>query len=143
MRSFYNGQFLDESQLKLPVQDLSIQRGYGLFEFFRTENFVPVFLNDHLDRLYGSARALFLDLPYPRNELKEIIDALIRMNNIPRSGIRINLTGGISTDGYNRGVPEFFITQRLLDIPRKLNTSPYALISYPYQRPLAHVKSID
>ena len=48
---FINGQFVDEENASLRLNDLSIQRGYAAFDFFRTRNYIPLFLDDYLQRL--------------------------------------------------------------------------------------------
>ena len=50
MIAFVNSQFLEEEKATLQVSDLSIQRGYAAFDFFRTKNYIPLFLDDYLDR---------------------------------------------------------------------------------------------
>ena len=50
-----NGEFILQSEAKLLISDLSVQRGYGIFDFLKTLDYQPVFLDDHLDRFYFSA----------------------------------------------------------------------------------------
>src|SRR5436309_2624135 len=98
---FINDQFIPEEKAVIHYRDLSIQRGYGVFDFFKVAGGQPVFLNDHLERFYYSAKQMRLVVPYSQNELSEIISGLIRNNNISDSGIKLTLTGGYSEDGYH------------------------------------------
>ena len=77
MWAFINNQFVTAEQAVLPVSDLAIQRGYGVFDFFRTVDKVPLFIDHHLDRLQHSASVLRLQLPFSKDELKSIVHELI------------------------------------------------------------------
>ena len=82
MWAFINNQFVKAEEAVLPVSDLAIQRGYGVFDFFRTAEHVPLFIDHHLDRLQHSASVLRLQLPYNNDELKNIVRELIRKNSL-------------------------------------------------------------
>src|SRR4051812_22459269 len=105
MIAFLNDHFLEEEQASVGVADLSIQRGFGIFDFFRTANYVPLFLDDYIERFFNSARQLRLKMPYNREDLKAIIFQLLDKNRIAASGIKIILTGGYSADGFEPGAP--------------------------------------
>lgn len=141
---FVQNNFLEAAEASLSISDLSINRGYGVFDFVRTHNSIPVFINDHLDRFYASADAMHLQVPYSRAKLLEIIQSLQEKNNLPSSGIRITLTGGESADGYSLEKPTLFITQQPLELPseEKFHTG-LKMITYQHQRQLPYIKTID
>lgn len=139
---FINDSFIAEENASLLVSDLAIQRGYGVFDFFRTINNKPVHLDDHLDRFFFSASKMRLPIGKTREQLKEIISELMQKNNIPDSGIRITLTGGYSSDGYSLSKPNLIISQKPLIINDDI-VSTIKLVSYAHQRQLPDVKSID
>ena len=62
MAVFLNDQFLENKDASLNIMDLSIQRGYAAFDYLRTVNGKPLFIEDHLDRFYASAQAMRLPL---------------------------------------------------------------------------------
>jgi D-alanine transaminase/branched-chain amino acid aminotransferase len=138
-----NNEIIPADKAFLRVNDLAIQRGYGIFDFFKTLNNKPIFLEDHLDRFYQSASILQLPVHYPREELKDLLQQLMAHNNIPDSGIRITLTGGYSADGYTLSTPNLIITQQALPDNRALQTTGIHLATYPHQRQLPAAKSID
>ncbi len=124
------------------MNDLAIQRGYGVFDFFRTINSQFVFLNDHLDRFFYSAERMRLPFGKTREELKEILSELSEQNKLSRSGIRVTLTGGYSSDGYSVATPNLIITQKKLQVSD--DDSPgIKLVTYEHQRQLPDVKTID
>jgi branched-chain amino acid aminotransferase len=141
---YLQNEFVDATKAVLPVTDLSINRGYGVFDFIRTQNHQPVFLQDHINRFYASADAMHLIVPEAKEKLIEIINLLCEKNKIPSSGIRITLTGGESADGYSLTNPNLIITQQPLELPpsEKFNAG-LKLITHQHQRQLSHVKTID
>jgi branched-chain amino acid aminotransferase len=143
MYTFVNNTFLPSAEAALSVNDLAIQRGYGIFDFLKTVDGSPIFLNDHLDRFYHSADRMRLAVGKTREELRAIIAELQRLNDFPDSGIRITLTGGISSDSISLGQPSLVMTQHSMPPPGKECVPPVRLISYPHQRQLPDVKTID
>lgn len=144
MIAFVNNQFIEEEKATLGITDLSIQRGYGIFDFFRTSNFVPLFLDNYLDRLYRSAKILRLQIAYSTDEIKTIISEMIRQNKIPDAGIKIILTGGYSPDGYQLSSPNFIIIQQPVQLPDQQKFDEgLKVILHEYMRELPQAKSIN
>jgi len=133
-----------EEKAVLHISDLSIQRGYGIFDFFKVLNGIPVFLDEHLERLYSSAKEMRLRIDYSQDELKNIIFELLHKNNSGDTGVRITLTGGYSTDGYLLSKPNLILSLRAF-IPQTKEQfeKGIKLITYEHQRQLPHVKTID
>lgn len=138
-----NDDFVLKEDAKILISDLSVQRGYGVFDFFKTIHGEPVFLDDHLDRLYASAAEMYLTVPFNRDGLKEIIRQLMNKNDLPDSGIRITLTGGYSEDGYTLGKPNLVITQSAFTFDKTGFDKGTRLVTFEHQRQLPHVKTID
>ncbi len=142
--TFLNDQFVPEEKAFLHFRDLSIQRGYGVFDFFKVLNSTPVFLEDHLNRFYFSAEQIRLNIEYAKDELKKIIFELLQKNNADDTGMRITLTGGYSADGYQLSKPNLIVSQHSFSTPAKEQFEKgIKLVSYEHQRQLPHVKSID
>lgn len=141
--SIINDDFVLHKEAKILISDLSINRGYGIFDFFRTVNNTPLFLEDHLDRFFYSASQLNLKVGKDRNQIKKLIHQLIERNNIPESGIRITLTGGYSEDGYTLANPNLLIAQTPFTFNKENFNKGIRLITHNYQRQLPQVKTID
>ena len=142
--AFINDDFISETSAGIHISDLSIQRGYGVFDFFKLEGNTPVFLEEHLGRFYHSARHMHLNIGKTEAELKAIIAALIQRNDMPGSGIRITLTGGYSTDGYQLARPNLILSQNHFQSPSgEQFAKGIKLITYEHRRQLPEVKSID
>ena len=141
---YINNQFLPATDGSLPVSDLSIQRGYALFDYLKVVNGIPLYVDDHLDRLFHSAEQLHLPIIHTREALKDIIRQLMQHNHQPHSGIRITLTGGNSPDGYSIAAPNLIISQSPLQLPTpEAVERGIKLMTYPHQRQLPHVKTTD
>jgi branched-chain amino acid aminotransferase len=141
---FLQNGFTEEEKASLSFKDLSFQRAYGIFDFFRLLGNQPLFLEDHLDRFFFSAENMHLPVPLNREEIKTAITELIKKNNQPNSGIRLSLTGGNAEDGFNISNPEFLLSQHSFTPPSDEQVQKgIRLISYPFQRQLPHVKTID
>jgi len=144
MIAFVNNEFLEEDKATLRVSDLSIQRGYAAFDFFRTKNYIPLFLDDYLDRFLNSVSLLYLEPIQTREELKSIIHELIKKNKMPESGIRMILTGGYSPDSFEPVQPNLIITQQKIQFPASEKfESGLKIITHEYQRDLPEAKSIN
>lgn len=140
---FMNDRFVPEDQAALPVNDLGVQRGYGIFDFLRVSNGIPLFIDDHLDRFYHSAREMRLPVRQTKEELKGIFSALLQKNNLPDAGVRILLTGGNSPDGYQVAAPNLVIIQQPLLPPSSSLSQACKLVTYQHQRQMPHIKTTD
>lgn len=138
-----NSAFIPADKAFVLISDLAVQRGYGIFDFFKTINGRPIFLDDHLDRFYHSANQMHLAVRPNRDELKTLLFELMSRNKLPDSGVRITLTGGYSPDGYELVTPNMIIMQQPLKINKEINKQGIKLITYPHQRQMPQVKTID
>ena len=144
MAVFFNDSFLENEEALLHVSDISMQRGYAVFDFFRTVNSVPLFMTDHLDRFFNSAAALHLPMRKSREELSAIVQELIKKSALPETGIRLLLTGGYSSDSYHPAEPNLLITCNPVKTATPADFEKgYAVITYEHLRELPHVKSIN
>ena len=128
----------------VPVTDLLVQRGYGIFDFLRVADNKPLFLEDHLERFFNSALVMHLKIKETKEEIKKIVADLIEKNNMPFSGFRMLVSGGDAADGYTITAPRLIILQQVLAAPDgQLSSKGIHLVSYPFQRQLSEVKTTD
>ena len=102
MSKYYcvNGKIVLAKNAKLQVTDLGLVRGYGIFDFLKVEQGIPLFIEDHMNRFLNSAREMNLNLKHSVEELKKMVMKLIAKNEFKNGGMKIILTGGYSEDGY-------------------------------------------
>ena len=95
---YIDGSFVPAEQAVIPVDDLAVLRGFGVFDLVRTYNGKPFFLKEHIERLHHSAAEIGLHVPWSHSELNTIVLDTLAKNNYPESNIRIVVTGGSSPD---------------------------------------------
>jgi branched-chain amino acid aminotransferase len=95
---YVNGKFVPAGEAALPLNDLGIVRGYGVFDLLRTYSGVPFRLREHVQRLEYSAAQIGLELPWSTEELEKIAMATFQRNSLPDASIRIIVTGGPSSN---------------------------------------------
>jgi branched-chain amino acid aminotransferase len=142
MFAFINDAFVPAADASIPVSDLAVSRGYGVFDYFKVLAGKPVFLNEHLNRLFFSAHEMRLSPAYSKKALEKIIFTFIEKNETVDAGIRITITGG-SGDGYTIGKPRLIITQHSLVWPPPAIETGIRLSTFEHQRQLPHIKTID
>ena len=97
---YINGQYVKEEDAKISILDLAILRGFGVFDYLRTYGGRPFHLRDHLLRLQYSTEHIGLKTPNSLDEIEEIIHTVLQLSNLSEAGIKILVTGGISTDQF-------------------------------------------
>jgi len=138
-----NDSLIPSDEANLNIADLAVQRGYGIFDFFKTIDGKPVFLEDHLDRLFRSAVLMRLELKQSRDEVRKRIIRLIESNGLNDSGIKVILTGGFSPDGFNIAEPNLIISQQGFQIPRTMSEKGISILTHEYQRQFSNAKTLD
>ena len=141
---FADGEIIPSQDARLHPADLAVIRGYGIFDFFRTQAYQPVFLEDYLDRFIGSAAKTYLPLAYSREELRAIIAELIQKNNMEQGGIRMVLTGGVSEDHFSPATGKLFMFGEELSFPSEEKyQNGVKLISLEHVRAIADIKTTN
>ncbi len=143
MYVYLNDQFVESEKATLHINDLAIQRGYGIFDFFRVRDHVLLYVDDHLDRFLHSASIMRLSAPGTKEELLSILNKLLRKNNLPDSGIRMILTGGYSPDAYQTVTPNFIIMQSPLVMADSSVPKSISIITHEFVRDIPEAKTIN
>ncbi|TNE56379.1 MAG: amino acid aminotransferase [Bacteroidetes bacterium] len=144
MTVYLNDRFVDEKDAKLAVSDLAIQRGYGVFDFFRTVVGRPLFLSDHLERFYHSAMAMGLSVEQEPAAMEALLLELLERSGLREAGVRLTLTGGYSADGFNIGTPNLILSCKPLHAAGEADFNRgIRIMSYAHQRELPQVKTIN
>jgi branched-chain amino acid aminotransferase len=98
---WFNGAWKAADEVHVSVKDIGFLRGYGIFDFFRIVDGIPVFLSDHLDRFIQSAQLMGLSLTYSKAELSACIYELAKMSSDSCLGVKMVLSGGESVNGFD------------------------------------------
>ncbi len=87
---YYNGAFLPQDKIALPIENLGFTRGFGAFELLRTYDRTPFYLQEHLARFLFSIDSLYL--PQPQVDLEGVIRNLFILNPEGELVIRLYYT---------------------------------------------------
>ena len=98
---YIDGKFLPESEAKISVFDHGLLYGDGIFEGIRFYNGRVFRLEEHLDRLWDSARSICLEIPMTLAEMTEALLETIRRNDLREGYIRLIVTRGVGNLGLN------------------------------------------
>ncbi|QDA60574.1 aminotransferase class IV [Hymenobacter jejuensis] len=142
--AYVRGEIVPLDRAFLHVSDLAIQRGYGVFDFFKVVDGQPLFLEQHLDRFEASAQQMELAVPLSRAALESAIRELITRHDLPVSGVKVLLTGGYSTDGYTPAEANLVMLQQPFAFPTPAQVAQgISIISHDYVREMPPVKTIN
>lgn len=140
---FINGEFLPRDQALIPVYDLGLLRGYGVFDFFRVLDATPVFAEDHILRLQHSLHVVGLQADVQDEQWLKWFNEMITINKADRAGYRVVVTGGFSEDGYS--IPErnniFMMLHHLPPVDQIQYTEGVSLLTSSYQREIPSAKT--
>ena len=107
---YLNGDFVSNEEAKVSVFDHGLLYGDGVFEGIRFYNGRVFKLDEHLQRLYDSAKAIRMEIPLKTDEFEEAILETIRRNNLRDGYIRAVVTRGPGDLGLDPDkCPEPFI----------------------------------
>lgn len=141
---FAKDQIIHSEKAALHPMDIGLIRGYGIFDFFRTSNYVPLFLGDYLDRFTSSATKTRLVLNHSKEELASIINELIEKNDLKSGGIRMLLTGGVSQNHFSPVAGSLFIFCEDLDFPSvEKYENGVKLLSAEHVRAISDIKTTN
>ena len=101
MKIYIDGEFYDKENAKISVFDHGLLYGDGVFEGIRFYNGRVFRLDEHIDRLFDSARAIALNIGMDKSAVIEATLETIRQNNLQDGYIRLVVTRGVGDLGLN------------------------------------------
>ncbi|MBI5413432.1 aminotransferase class IV [Candidatus Peregrinibacteria bacterium] len=132
---YLNGKFVEARDAKIPAFDPGFLYGDGIFETLRTYNGQIWQMEEHLERLYESARMRGWKLVWKPKTMAELIEKTLKKNNYPESRIRVTITPGLKQ-------PTLFIWVQPLDkIPASAYSCGVSAITFPLERVFPQMKT--
>jgi branched-chain amino acid aminotransferase len=102
MKKIYlDGLIVDEADAKVSVFDHGLLYGDGVFEGIRFYNHRVFRLEEHIRRLYDSAKSILLTIPLTPQEMIAATCATIRANGLVDGYIRLVITRGVGPMGLS------------------------------------------
>lgn len=96
-----DGKIVEEAEARISVFDHGLLYGDGIFEGIRFYEGRVFRLEDHVDRLFASAKCLLLDLPLSHAGICQAVLETIRANGLNDGYVRLVVTRGIGDLGLN------------------------------------------
>jgi len=94
MKIYLDGEFVDKDEAKISVFDHGLLYGDGIFEGIRVYGKCVYRLEEHLERLWYSAKDILLEIPMTPEEMAEAVCESCRQNEIEDGYIRLLVTRG-------------------------------------------------
>lgn len=91
---YVDGRFVPREEAVVSVYDHGFLYGDGVFEGIRVYSGRVFKLDEHIRRLYDSAKAILLDIPMPPEEMKGVIVEAVRRNGMHDAYVRPIVTRG-------------------------------------------------
>jgi branched-chain amino acid aminotransferase len=152
MKIWLDGNLVDESEAKVSVFDHGLLYGDGVFEGIRFYNGRVFRLEEHIRRLFDSARAIILDLPWTQEEICNYTCETIAANGLKDGYVRLVVTRGPGELGLNPYLcpkPSMFIIASSIKLyPDEHYQNGLAIITCATRRPapgalMPQVKSLN
>jgi branched-chain amino acid aminotransferase len=101
LKIYIDGVFYEQSEAKISVFDHGLLYGDGVFEGIRFYHDRVFRLDEHINRLWDSAKAIALEMPISRSELVAATLETVRQNDLHDGYIRLLVTRGVGSLGLS------------------------------------------
>lgn len=98
---YIDGKLFKEDEAKISVFDHGLLYGDGVFEGIRAYNGRVFKLNEHLNRLYNSAKFIMLNIPLTKEELIKAVIDTVKATQLQDAYIRLIVTRGVGDLGLD------------------------------------------
>ena len=148
--SFSRDRFIPSEEVSLNVRGnyLSVTRGYQVFTFFKTaNNGVPVFLEDHIDRIVGNAKSMQMNLSFSKEDIQSLVYKTLEKNDFSKTecNVMIIMAGKAPDDisglVSSEAVDLFIVTSPIKKYPKESYQNGISLGLYEFERIDAEVKT--
>jgi len=131
-----NGELLPMAEATVGLSNIEYQYGFGVYETLRVVNGTPYFVDQHIERLSGSARSIGLEHHFAPEAVRADITALIAKIGPDTYNLKILLVGGkepvLSILPLNPLFPD-----------KKLYRDGVVCTTYEYERRFPHAKTLN
>ena len=132
------GKFVPQDEAKISVFDHGLLYGDGVFEGLRAYRGKVFRLRQHIERLYESAKAIWLEVPMSQDAMCDAVNEAVRINKIEDGYVRLVITRGAGTLGLdpNRcSNPQVIIIADAISLyPKELYDKGLEIVTVSVQR---------
>ena len=133
-----NGTLYDKADAKISVYDHGLLYGDGVFEGLRSYGGKVFRLDEHLARLWNSAKAILLEIPISREAVARAVNETLQVNELQDAYIRLLVTrgaGSLGLDPNRTANPQVIvITDYIAVYPEELYRQGLEIITASTQR---------
>lgn len=141
-------EYVNHEELNYPFEERGLQFGDGVYEVVRIYGGQYYLMDQHVDRLYRSAEAIKLEVPFEKAELYQKLQQLLEMNEVTGDAkMYLQITRGSAPRDHV--FPEGVVANLyayVKDVPRKLEPmrEGVSVITHPDVRwDLCYIKSLN
>lgn len=128
IKIYVNGDVVPRSEARVSVYDSGFMLGDGMWEGMRLYDGVWAFFEEHMDRLYGSCKAVSLDIGMDRSAMMDALKKTAVANNMHTDvHCRLMITRGVKVKPFQH--------------PGLSRTGPTIVIIMEHSKPSADVQS--
>ncbi|MBI5035846.1 aminotransferase class IV [Candidatus Micrarchaeota archaeon] len=135
---FLNEKLFDEDDAKISVLDSALLYGYGAYETLRAYDGVVFRLDEHIERIIDSLKALEINTPYSKKQVKEAVYSTLEGNDLKEAAMRVTITAG-GKNNWGSTSPSLVVLAR----PAPAKAESMTALTVPFHRDLAVAKSLN
>jgi branched-chain amino acid aminotransferase len=152
MKIWLDGELVEESAAKISVFDHGLLYGDGVFEGIRFYKRRVFRLEEHIKRLFDSARAIVLEIPWTQEEVCRFVVETVAANGLDDGYIRLVVTRGTGSLGLSpylcKRASMFIIASTISLYPEEHYENGLSVITCATRRPapaalMPQVKSLN
>ncbi len=98
---YIDGKYCPKSEAKISVYDHGFLYGDGVFEGIRAYSGSVFKLREHIKRLYASARAIMINIPFAEEKMIEAVIDTLKKNRLVDAYIRLIVSRGVGDLGLD------------------------------------------
>jgi branched-chain amino acid aminotransferase len=133
LKVYVNGELHEKDDARISVYDHGLLYGDGVFEGIRAYGGRVFRGEEHVERLFASARAIALEIPMSPEEVTEAIESTLAANGLSDAYIRVVVTRGVGTlglDPYKCSQPQVIIITDSIELyPKELYENGLELVT--------------
>lgn len=152
MKIYLNGKLVPEKKAVVSVFDHGLLYGDGVFEGIRSYNSRVFMLEEHIDRLFRSAKAIALEIPISKKAVCDAVVKTCKVNKVFNGYVRLVVTRGVGALGlnpFNCARPQIIVIATSLQLyPKELYERGMSIVTVPTVRNMAealnpNIKSLN
>ncbi len=134
-----NGQLLPTEEAQVSLSNIAYSYGFGVYESIRVSSGVTYFLENHIERLMGSAHIIGLEHVFTPETVSNAIAELLEKNGAETCNVKILLIGGRTAEEAELNI----LCLNPLFPDKKLYRDGVSTITYEYERAFPHAKTLN